>query len=360
MSMKMEEEFEGDRILEIETDDEENEAERDCDDDTESDMNDNSSRRPSFDNIVQNSLSWPQSYRKSMDMYSSLTPQSTSFLTRSGSYKMSQSSMADSHLTRPLLITERIEVPDSTLPIKFSDATGSKFSVDDSHPPEKCSLFQSLLNATNSLCGIGILSTPYALKEGGWYSLLILIILGIITCYTGILLQRCLESTPGLQTYPDIGQSSFGLAGRICMAIVLYLELYSSCVEYLIMMSDNLASMFPNANMDFGGLHLDSYTLCTIISTLLILPTVWLRDLSLLSYVSAGGVVTLFVVVLCLLWVGTVDGVGFDPSGSPLNLAKLPVTIGLYSFCYRSHSVFPSIYSSMKEPSKFPFVLVIR
>ncbi|KAG9152305.1 hypothetical protein Leryth_025633 [Lithospermum erythrorhizon] len=301
MSMKMDEEFEGDRILEIETDDEENEAERDCDDDTESDMNDNSSRRPSFDNIVQNSPSWPQSYRKSMDMYSSLTPQSTSFLTRSGSYKMSQSSMADSHLTRPLLITERIEVPDSTLPIKFSDATGSKFSFDDSHPPEKCSLFQSLLNATNALCGIGILSTPYALKEGGWYSLLILIILGIITCYTGILLQRCLESTPGLQTYPDIGQASFGLAGRICMADYIK-QRSSSC---------------------FG---------------------------------HTGGVVTLFVVVLCLLWVGTVDGVGFDPSGSPLNLAKLPVTIGLYSFCYGSHSVFPSIYSSMKEPSKFPFV----
>lgn len=69
------------------------------------------------------------------------------------------------------------------------------------------------------LCGIGILSTPYAVKEGGWWSLSLLVILGIITCYTGILLQRCLESSPTLQSYPDIGQAAFGVAGRICIAV---------------------------------------------------------------------------------------------------------------------------------------------
>lgn len=73
--------------------------------------------------------------------------------------------------------------------------------------------------AINALCGIGILSTPYALKEGGWFSILILFTLGTITCYTGILLKRCLESSPHLQTYPDIGQAAFGLRGRICIAV---------------------------------------------------------------------------------------------------------------------------------------------
>lgn len=52
------------------------------------------------------------------------------------------------------------------------------------------------------------------------------------------------------------------------------------------MMCDNLSKLFPNAQMDFAGIHLDSYQFCAIISTLIILPTVWLRDLSLLSYVS--------------------------------------------------------------------------
>lgn len=46
------------------------------------------------------------------------------------------------------------------------------------------------------------------------------------------------------------------------------------------MMNDNLSSLFPLAQLDIGGIHLDSNYLCAIISTVVILPTVWLRNLS--------------------------------------------------------------------------------
>ncbi|KAF3673634.1 hypothetical protein FXO37_06868 [Capsicum annuum] len=53
-------------------------------------------------------------------------------------------------------------------------------------------------------------------------------------------------------------------------------------------------------------------------------------------------------------------GVETDPDiVQALNSEKLPVTVGLYSFYYGSHSVFPNIYSSMKEPSRFPSILLI-
>lgn len=45
-------------------------------------------------------------------------------------------------------------------------------------------------------------------------------------------------------------------------------------------MNDNLSSLFPLAQLDIGGIHLDSHYLCAIISTVVILPTVWLRNLS--------------------------------------------------------------------------------
>ncbi|KAK1381194.1 hypothetical protein POM88_027938 [Heracleum sosnowskyi] len=76
-------------------------------------------------------------------------------------------------------------------------------------------------------------------------------------------------------------------------------------------------------------MHLDSYYICAIISTLVILPTIWLRDLSLLAYISVGGILALALVVVCLLWVGVVDGVGFHPGGSALNFPNLPVTVAL-------------------------------
>jgi vesicular inhibitory amino acid transporter len=71
----------------------------------------------------------------------------------------------------------------------------------------------------NVLAGVGVLTTPYAVKEGGWLGLLLLFVLSAICCYTGILLRRCLESAPGLATYPDIGQAAFGNTGRFIIAV---------------------------------------------------------------------------------------------------------------------------------------------
>lgn len=62
---------------------------------------------------------------------------------------------------------------------------------------------------------------------------------------------------------------------------------------------------------------------------------------------------------LCLFWVGAVDGIGFHATGKLMDFGNLPVAIGIFGFGYSGHSVFPNIYSSMKDPSKFPLVLVI-
>ncbi|GER54380.1 amino acid transporter [Striga asiatica] len=274
-----------------------------------------------------------------MYMYTSMTPPTVSFLKKSSSFlnnfthdKNPQHSLFEPFVSSSTIILsddEERSGPTSTLPIRPELIRSSLCEL-----PEQCSYTQSVLNAVNALCGIGILSTPYALKEGGWLSLLLLFLFGIITCYTGILLKRCLDSSSQLQTYPDIGQAAFGLTGRMCIAAILYVELYSSCVEFLIVMSDNLSASFPNIQMDFAGIHLDSYQICAICSTIVILPTVWLRNLSLLSYVSLGGVVTLALVVFCLLWVGVASDLGFHPSGRALNFSNIPIAIGAFSISF--------------------------
>jgi len=73
----------------------------------------------------------------------------------------------------------------------------------------------------NVLCGVGILSTPYAAKEGGWFGLSVLFLFAIISFYTGLLLRSCLDSDPELETYPDIGQAAFGTTGRIAISVSL-------------------------------------------------------------------------------------------------------------------------------------------
>ena len=73
----------------------------------------------------------------------------------------------------------------------------------------------------NALCGVGLLSTPFAMKEGGWLGISILLIFAVLSFYTGILLRACLDSKPGIETYPDIGQAAFGALGRVLISVKL-------------------------------------------------------------------------------------------------------------------------------------------
>jgi solute carrier family 32 (vesicular inhibitory amino acid transporter) len=65
-----------------------------------------------------------------------------------------------------------------------------------------------------------------------------------------------------------------------------YLILQASCVEFITLLGDSLSSVFPSVHLAFTGINLNSHTLFAITMALLILPSVWLKNLSRLSYLS--------------------------------------------------------------------------
>lgn len=375
-----------DRSLFIESEDDDDVTEDVNNGGDESDGSDSSGGSPRRSRPSSYNTTWPQSYRQSIDMYSSVTPPTISFLgtptlSRLGSsfilssFKGRHTPDIISSLLKPILPTtaseeqhkeeqqQRQSSRSSLLPPRgpsLKKITEEQKPSKDFHglpASRQCSYGQAVINGINVLCGVGILSTPYAVKQGGWIGLSILFIFAILACYTGILLRRCLDSEPGLETYPDIGQAAFGTKGRILVSIILYLELYACCVEYIILESDNLSSLFPNAKLDLGGLHLNSHVLFAVVTTLVVLPTTWLRDLSILSFISVGGVVASILVVVALSWAGLVDQIGFQNKGTSLNIPGIPIAIGLYGYCYSGHGIFPNIYTSLKQPNQYPSVL---
>ncbi|XP_058077355.1 amino acid transporter AVT1I-like [Magnolia sinica] len=212
---------------------------------------------------------------------------------------------------------------------------------------------RAVLNGINALSGIGIISIPYALSEGGWMSFILLILVATIFCHTAILLKRCMDADPEIKTYTDIGERALGPKGKVAVAIFTNFELYFACAVFLILEGDNLAKLFPKMDFKIKGLKIGGSRGFVILSSLIIIPTTWLRSLSLLAYISTWGVLTTLIVVASIFWVGAFDGVGFHARGTLCNFHGFPTAMSLFIFSYSCHPVFPTMYTGMKDKRQF-------
>jgi vesicular inhibitory amino acid transporter len=56
-----------------------------------------------------------------------------------------------------------------------------------------------------------------------------------MACGTGAMLAACMARDKGVRSYPDIGGAAFGAPGRVLVSVLLYLELFACCVDFLIL-----------------------------------------------------------------------------------------------------------------------------
>ncbi|KAM5581403.1 amino acid transporter AVT1I [Rosa sericea] len=262
-----------------------------------------------------------------------------------------------SSLTTPLIVDERqYDEPGSNTKL-----VEEKLESNNSHPQSKAttSTLKTCFNGLNALSGVGILSVPYALATGGWSSLALLFLFAAAAFYSGLLIKRCMDMDSSIRTYPEIGERAFGKKGKILMSIFMNLELYLVATGFLILEGDNLHNMFPTIGFEVEGFKIGGKECFIVIAALIVLPTVWLDNLSLLSYVSASGVLASAIILGSILWTGAFDGVGFHQKGSPIKWSGIPTAVSLYAFCYCAHPVFPTLYTSMKNKKQFSNVLLV-
>mmetsp|Transcript_8275 Transcript_8275/g.19843 ORF Transcript_8275/g.19843 Transcript_8275/m.19843 type:complete len:382 (-) Transcript_8275:39-1184(-) len=204
---------------------------------------------------------------------------------------------------------------------------------------------------------------PYSVAEAGASGLLVLLVYAAICTYTGYLLRECMDAFVGVKGYPDIGWVAFGTPGRIAIGVILYIELFMVGCELLILGGGSLTAMIPHpAELPHMGwaAAVRPQTFWVFACSLAIMPTMYMRDLTLLSYLSAAGImVTLTIVMLVTCESAAMPQPSHLPDLSIVRWHGMPLALGIYAFCYSGHAVFPSLYNSMKDKSQYPRMLIV-
>ncbi|XP_031568121.1 vesicular inhibitory amino acid transporter-like [Actinia tenebrosa] len=214
----------------------------------------------------------------------------------------------------------------------------------------------TLWNVINMIQGSGgVLGIPYAISLGGFPALVIILLVGLMTNFTGVLLIDCLYKTSaktGLRkkvrtSYAEIAASVWGPFGGKLVDFMIVSTCYCTSILLVMMLGSSVMSIFK------GVVHVNITEWC-LICTCLLLPLVFIRKLHILAWLSMLAVLALIICILVIIGHSIGEWSSWSLHNIPnFNLEKLPVAVGIVVFGYSGHSVFPGIQGSMQEPKKF-------
>ncbi|KAI3981723.1 hypothetical protein MKX01_009549 [Papaver californicum] len=213
--------------------------------------------------------------------------------------------------------------------------------------------FTTLLNMIGLLIGLGQLSTAYALQNGGWATAFLLFGLFMLGAYTSHLLGLCLATDVRLRNYSDIAFLAFGRTGRYVSLVFINLEIFMALVSFTISLTDNLSQVLDRFSFDISFFGLSTAQSLTVIAVVVSVPTVWLRNLDSISFISTFSILLTFLICGVLICTCLFGGVKPNKAIQVFRIKNIFSVSGLYIFNIASHMAIPEVYRSMVDPTTF-------
>ena len=221
----------------------------------------------------------------------------------------------------------------------------------------KSSLWKAVVNLMTEMEGTGLLGLPYVIAYTGLAAVAALLVIPFVTFYTGAILIDCLydkdhagERVRIRSNYKELGEACWPRFGGAIVAAVQVIELILLASLYLVLFASLSSSIFPGVPL--------SDKVWMLIAAVIGLPTIFLKNLSQVAWLSLLSVVALLVAVIAVLAVGISHHSSWDIKDLLVwNITEMPVALGIIIFSYISHPVLPSVEASMENRSQFNTML---
>ncbi|KAK3737756.1 hypothetical protein QZH41_017210 [Actinostola sp. cb2023] len=232
-------------------------------------------------------------------------------------------------------------------------------NIEDVDKKQKTSSLQAAWNISNLIQGTGTLGIPYAVSQGGYLSLVAIVIIALITNYTGKLIIECLYEKPEgddgkrgrrlRNSYAELGQTCWNRNGALLVCGAQIMQLTCACALYLMLVADFFNDVFEERPI--------SVTAWMLLSGLLVLPSVFINQLSRISWLSMFSVFALVVVFMAVVGYGLSQRHAWDSHMPLTTLGGFPVSWGIILFSFVSHPYLPGIEETMSSPESFDSVM---
>jgi len=261
---------------------------------------------------------------------------------------------------------------DGTLQLESRGANGDSYGDDldlEDLAAKKSAgggLFDSIANMANSILGAGIIGLPYAIRQAGFVTgLILLVVLCAVTDWT-IRLIVVNAKMSGRSSYIEIMHHCFGSSGRAAVSFFQFAFAFGGMCAFGIIIGDTIPhvirSIFPHLS-EVPVLFLFTkrqfiIALCTICVSY---PLSLYRDIHKLSRASGLALVGMLIIVTSVLIEG--QHVTPDLKGDPSK--RFTVfgpgvfqAIGVISFAFVCHHNSLLIYGSLRTPTLDRFAKV--
>ncbi|BGP15166.1 hypothetical protein JCM10213_008694 [Rhodosporidiobolus nylandii] len=226
-------------------------------------------------------------------------------------------------------------------------------------------IWAGIANMSNSILGAGIIGLPYALREAGFFSgIVLLLVLGAVTDWT-IRLIVLNAKMSGRRTYIDIMDSCFGRHGRAAVSFFQFVFAFGGMCAFGVILGDSiprvLQALVGEDRSAFVNFLVSRHFVTAALTIGISYPLSLYRDIEKLSHASTLALISMVVIVFSVGIRGPSvdDSLRGDPSERWTVLEPgVFEAIGVISFAFVCHHNSLLIYGSLRTPTLDRFAQV--